>query len=47
MPLSKASISAGPGAAARALGIDLSFNGEDLNGDKIWIEDLGIRVHSR
>lgn len=42
MPVSKAAISAGPGSASKALGIDKSFNKKDLNGDEIWIEDHGI-----
>ncbi len=42
MPASKPSISAGPGSAAKALGIDRSFNRKDLNGHEIWIEDHGI-----
>ncbi|AWH85667.1 DNA-3-methyladenine glycosylase [Flavobacterium album] len=43
MPASKAAISSGPGSAAKALGIDRSFNKKDLTGDEIWIEDHGIR----
>jgi DNA-3-methyladenine glycosylase len=43
MPITKASISSGPGSAAKALGIDRSFNGKDLAGEEIWIEDHGIR----
>jgi DNA-3-methyladenine glycosylase len=43
MPVSKAAISAGPGSAAKALGIDRSFNEKDLTGEEIWIEDHGIR----
>ncbi len=42
MPASKPSISAGPGSAAKALGIDRSFNRKDLSGHEIWIEDHGI-----
>ncbi|KAB1232511.1 DNA-3-methyladenine glycosylase [Chryseobacterium viscerum] len=42
MPASKAAISAGPGSAAKALGIDRSFNKKDLTGNEIWIEDHGI-----
>ncbi|GEN65801.1 DNA-3-methyladenine glycosylase [Chryseobacterium rhizosphaerae] len=42
MPSSKATISSGPGSAAKALGIDQSFNKKDLTGDEIWIEDHGI-----
>lgn len=43
MPSSKPAISAGPGSAAKALGINLSCNNLDLTGDTIWIEDHGIR----
>lgn len=43
MPASKAAISSGPGSAAKALGIDRSFNKKDLNGDEIWIEDHEIK----
>lgn len=43
MPASKPAISSGPGSAAKALGIDRSFNKKDLTGGEIWIEDHGIR----
>ncbi|RKR05764.1 DNA-3-methyladenine glycosylase [Flavobacterium sp. 90] len=43
MAITKAAISSGPGSAAKALGIDRSFNGKDLAGEEIWIEDHGIR----
>jgi DNA-3-methyladenine glycosylase len=43
MPVEKATVSSGPGSAAKALGIDRSFNKKDLTGDEIWIEDHGIR----
>ncbi|KMQ61634.1 3-methyladenine DNA glycosylase [Chryseobacterium angstadtii] len=43
MPADKAVISSGPGSAAKALGIDRSFNKKDLTEDEIWIEDHGIR----
>lgn len=39
----KPSISSGPGSAAKALGIDRSFNDKDLTGEEIWIEDHNIR----
>ncbi|MFS4473134.1 DNA-3-methyladenine glycosylase [Chryseobacterium sp. T20] len=42
MPASKPAISSGPGSAAKALGIDRSFNQKDLSGHEIWIEDHGI-----
>jgi len=43
MPVMKAAISSGPGSAAKALGIDNSFNKKDLTGEDIWVEDHGIR----
>jgi DNA-3-methyladenine glycosylase len=43
MPATKAAISSGPGSAAKALGIDRSFNEKDLTGEEIWIEDHCIR----
>ncbi|MGU3375776.1 DNA-3-methyladenine glycosylase [Chryseobacterium sp. M5A1_1a] len=43
MPVSKAAISSGPGSAAKALGIDRSFNKKDLTGTEIWIEDHNIQ----
>jgi DNA-3-methyladenine glycosylase len=43
MPFTKPAISAGPGSAAKALGIDRSFNKKDLMGEEIWLEDQGIR----
>lgn len=45
MPACKAAISSGPGSAAKALGIDRSFNKKDLAGTEIWIEDHGIFYH--
>ncbi|MFD2581869.1 DNA-3-methyladenine glycosylase [Pedobacter vanadiisoli] len=43
MSHTKGAISAGPGSAAKALGIDRGFNTKSLLGDEIWIEDQGIR----
>jgi DNA-3-methyladenine glycosylase len=43
MPATKPAISSGPGSAAKALGLDRSFNGKDLTGDEVWIEDKGVR----
>lgn len=39
-------ITAGPGALAKALGIDKNLNAKDLLGDEIWIEDNGISYNS-
>jgi len=43
MSATKPTISSGPGSAAKALGIDRSFNEKDLTGEEIWVEDHGIR----
>ncbi len=43
MPHGKGAISAGPGSAAKALGIDKAFNAKNLSDDEVWIEDHGIR----
>ncbi|NII82918.1 MULTISPECIES: DNA-3-methyladenine glycosylase [unclassified Pedobacter] len=42
----KGAISAGPGSAAKALGIDRTFNAKNLTGDEIWIEDHAIRYQN-
>ncbi|MES2448428.1 MAG: DNA-3-methyladenine glycosylase [Bacteroidota bacterium] len=36
-------ITAGPGALAKALGIDKNLNAKDLLGDEVWIEDVKIQ----
>lgn len=38
----KPNLTAGPGALAKALGIDRTLNAKDLLGDEIWIADNGI-----
>ena len=43
MPITKSAISSGPGSAAKALGIDNTFNKKELGGEEIWIEDHGIK----
>jgi DNA-3-methyladenine glycosylase len=43
MPAEKAAISSGPGSTAKALGITISLNAKDLDGEEIWIEDHNIR----
>jgi DNA-3-methyladenine glycosylase len=43
MPITKSAISSGPGSAAKALGINNTFNQKDLGGEEIWVEDHGIR----
>lgn len=37
-------LTAGPGVLTQALGITKEHNGEDLTGNKIWIEDRGIII---
>lgn len=39
MSVLKPNLTAGPGALAKAMGIDRRLNGVDLNGSEIWIED--------
>lgn len=38
----KPNLTAGPGALAKALGIDRALNAGDLGGEEIWIADRGI-----
>ena len=45
MPHTKGAISAGPGSAAKALGIDKTFNAKNLSGDDIWNEDNGVKYN--
>lgn len=40
----KPNLTAGPGAMAKAMGIDKTLNAKDLLGEEIWIEDTGIKV---
>lgn len=37
-------LTSGPGKLCRALGIDRTFDGEDLLGKRVWIEDAGAKV---
>ncbi|HYO90757.1 MAG TPA: DNA-3-methyladenine glycosylase [Pyrinomonadaceae bacterium] len=39
-------LASGPGKLTVAFGIDRSYNGEDLRGGRIWIEDAGREVPS-
>jgi len=45
-PVSKErELTSGPGKLCRALGIDLSFDGEDLTeGGRVWLEEAGVRL---
>ncbi|MCY7410674.1 MAG: DNA-3-methyladenine glycosylase [Chitinophagales bacterium] len=40
-------LTAGPGALSKALGIHIKHNGELLYSNLIWIEDRGVKIHSR
>jgi DNA-3-methyladenine glycosylase len=37
-------LTCGPGSMSQALGIDKRHNNIDLEGNEIWIEDLGIKI---
>ena len=37
-------LTSGPGKLCRALAIDLTHDGEDLRGRRIWLEDAGARL---
>lgn len=37
----------GPGTLTQALGILTAHNGEDLTGQRIWIEDVGVKIHMK
>ncbi|RZL20165.1 MAG: DNA-3-methyladenine glycosylase [Pedobacter sp.] len=41
----KPNLAAGPGALAKAMGIDKNLNGADLQGEQIWIEDRGLNYN--
>jgi DNA-3-methyladenine glycosylase len=36
--------SGGPGTVSQALGISTELNGEDLTGNKIWLQDEGVKI---
>jgi DNA-3-methyladenine glycosylase len=40
-------LASGPGRLCQAFGIAKKLNGADLTGDKIWIEDRGIKIRKR
>ena len=44
MPALKPNLTVGPGALAKAMGIDKSLNAKDLCGDEIWIEDTALVI---
>lgn len=45
-PVLKPALTAGPGALAKAMGINKDLNAKDLCGDEIWIEDHGVIVQN-
>lgn len=40
-------LASGPGKLCLAFAIDRSYNGEDLTGQRIWIEDAGLTLPAR
>jgi DNA-3-methyladenine glycosylase len=36
-------LTSGPGKLCRALGLDLSFDGADLTGGRVWLEETGTK----
>ena len=44
MPALKPNLTAGPGALAKAMGIDKNLNAKDLCGDEIWMEDTALVI---
>jgi DNA-3-methyladenine glycosylase len=42
----KPNLTAGPGALAKAMGIDKNLNAADLQGEQIWIEDRGLHFNN-
>ncbi|ACU04246.1 DNA-3-methyladenine glycosylase [Pedobacter heparinus] len=45
MEVVRPNLTAGPGALAKAMGIDKLLNEKDLLGDEIWIEDTGLKFN--
>lgn len=39
-PMKDQNLTSGPGKLCVALGVDRTFNGETVNGDRIWLEDF-------
>ncbi|MBK6891063.1 MAG: DNA-3-methyladenine glycosylase [Sphingobacteriales bacterium] len=39
-------LASGPGSLAQALGININYNGTDLTGNTIYIEDIGLNPQS-
>ena len=37
-------LTSGPGKLCRALGLDLTFDGEDLTGARVWLEEAGVKL---
>jgi len=41
-PMPERNLTSGPSKLCQALGIDMAFNGVDLCGDELWVEDRGL-----
>src|SRR5215204_6386705 len=37
-------LTSGPGKLCRALGLDLTYDGADLTGGRVWLEDAGVEL---
>ena len=45
-PVSKdRELTSGPGKLCRALGLDLTYDGEDLTGRRVWLEEAGVELN--
>jgi DNA-3-methyladenine glycosylase len=47
MLMKKKGFTDGPGKVTQAMGITVLDNGVDLSGDRIWVEDTGIKIQPK
>lgn len=45
-PMKDTNLTSGPGKLCRALGIDRSLNGENISGERIWVEEYRMATKS-